>query len=362
MRISLILSTTLGLLCLGLATSCGKKKPAAPDATKSPPPREVQITTVTQHPLERTIQVVGTLSAREAATIAAQVAGQLEQTLVDLGDHVSAHQALALIDTTAYEALAAATAANLARAQASASNAAQNLNRIQALQRDRIASTSDLDAANAEAARTRAEVKVAEANHAVARLNLDRSRVKAPFAGTIAERIATAGDYLAVGSPIVRLVQTDPLRLRLEIPERESASIQPGQTVRITLEGDAKIHPGQITRIAPALRESTRMLLVEADVPNPDGLRAGLFARATIVLAKDELTPCLPSAAIITFAGLEKVVLFKNGAAAEQPITTGRRNGDWVEILSGLTGTESVVLNPSGLRTGQPLTLTTTNR
>lgn len=307
--------------------------------------------------MERTIQVVGPLTARETATIAAQVSGQLEQTLVDLGDHVAANQTLALIDTTAYEALTAAAAANLARAQASASNAAQNLNRIQALQRDRIASTSDLDAANAEAARSRAEVKVAEANHALAQLNLERSRVKAPFAGTIAERIATAGDYLAVGTPLVRLVQTDPLRLRLEIPERESATVRVGQAVRITIEGDAQVSHTHITRIAPALRENNRMLLVEAEVPNPDHLRAGLFARATIVIASAAPVPCLPSHAIITFAGLEKVVLFDTGKATERPITTGRRSGDWVEILSGLDGAETVVLNPTGLRTGQPLTI-----
>ena len=82
-------------------------------------------------PMERTLHVVGTLSAREETTVSAQVAGQIETYGVDLGDRVMAGQELALIDTTAYEALARQSAANLARASASAANAAQNLKRIQ---------------------------------------------------------------------------------------------------------------------------------------------------------------------------------------------------------------------------------------
>lgn len=307
--------------------------------------------------MEHVLQVVGTLAAREEATIAAQVAGQLEKNYVDVGDHVKAGQEIALIDITSYEALANASAANLTRANASAANAAQNLKRIQELQKEKIASTSDLDAAVADAARTRAEVKAAEANDAVVRLNLGRSRVKAPFDGTIAERLASAGDYLAVGTPMARLVQTDPLRLRLEVPERESVVVQAGQVVRISVEGDTNIYRGQLARIAPAIRENNRMLLVEADVPNSGGLRAGLFARAQIVVNEREEVLSVPANALITFAGLEKVVVVTEGKVAEKTVTTGRREKNWVEITSGLNAGETVVLDPAGLRTGQAVTL-----
>ena len=307
--------------------------------------------------MERVLHVVGTLAAREEATIAAQVAGQLEKSYVDIGDTVTAGQELALIDTASYEALANASAANLARANASAANAAQNLKRTQDLQTEKIASASDLDGAVAEAARTRSEVKAAEANDAIARLNLDRSRVRAPFAGAVAARLASAGDYLAVGTPMVRLVQTDPLRLRLEVPERESVAIRVGQNVRVTVEGDTNIYRGQIARVAPAILEANRMLQVEADIPNRGGLRAGLFVRAAIIVSDRDATLSVPADAISTFAGLEKVVVVADGKAVERTVTTGRRDGDWVEIVSGLKAGETVALDPAGLRTGQPVTV-----
>ena len=104
------------------------------------------------------------------------------------------------------------------------------------------------------------------------------------------------------------------------------------------------------------------MLPVEADVPNPSGLRAGLFARAQIVTTEEEQVVCVPTAALITFAGLEKVVLDREGKAVEQTVTTGRRTEDWVEILSGVAAGQSVVLNPAGLRTGQPLVIGKSNQ
>ena len=88
----------------------------------------------------------------------------------------------------------------------------------------------------------------------IARLNLERSRVRAPFDGAIAQRIATVGDYVAIGTPILRLVKTDPLRLRLDVPERESSAVRVGQSVRVSVEGDTNVYTGKIARIAPALR------------------------------------------------------------------------------------------------------------
>jgi RND family efflux transporter MFP subunit len=297
------------------------------------------------------------LSAHDEATVAAQVAGQIEKNHVDVGDRVTAGQELALIDTTSYEALARQSAANLIKAKASATNAAQNLKRVQELQQEKIASTSELDLAVAEAGKTQADVTSAEAANAIAQLSLDRSRVKAPFSGAVAARIAGVGNYVAAGTPIFRIVKTDPLRLRLDVPERESVAVRVGQGVRVTVEGDTNIHTGQIARVAPALRETDLMLQVEADVPNRDGLRAGLFARAQIVVNEREPGVSVPANAVVVFAGLEKVILVRESKAMERNVITGRREGNWVEIVSGLGTGETIVLDPSGLRTGQAVTI-----
>jgi RND family efflux transporter MFP subunit len=343
------------LLALLLA-SCGQAEKAKP-APVDPAPRSVRVGRVELRPMERTLPVVGTLSARDEATVAAQVAGQIEKNHVDFGDRVTAGQELVLIDVTAYDALVRQSAANLARATASAANAAQNLKRIQELQKEKIASISDLELAVAESGKTQADVKAVEATDAIARLNLERSRVRAPFAGAVAQRLASVGDYVAIGTPILRLIQTDPLRLRLEVPERESVTVRPGQAVRLTVDGDTNTYPGRLVRIAPALRETDRTLLVEADVPNQGGLRAGLFARAQIIVNSSEPALSIPPNALIAFAGLEKVVVIQAGKAAEKTVTTGRRGAGWIEILSGVSEGETVVLEPAGIRTGQPLNI-----
>jgi RND family efflux transporter MFP subunit len=343
------LAGLLGALPLG---SCGK-----PDRGRSTPsdaaPRQVAVVRAEARAMEKTLQVVGSLSAHDEAIVAAQVAGQIEKSYVDVGDRTRAGQRMALIDTTSYEVLVRQSAATLARAVARAENVGQNLRRVQQLQKDRIIPASELDQAVADAGQARADVQVAQAADAMARLNLERSQVKAPFDGAVAERIAGVGAYVAIGAPIVRLVKTDPLRLRLQVPERESPVVRVGQIVRVSVEGDSSVHPGRIARIAPAIREADRVLQVEADVPNEGGLRAGLFARAQIVIDEHDQGVTVPARSLATFAGMEKVVVVRDGKATEKTVVTGRRGEGWIEIVSGLKAGETVALDPAGLRTGQ---------
>ncbi len=338
-----------------LLVSCGKESPSERANPGAAPAKPVRVARAEMRPMERALHVVGILQAHDEATVAAQVAGQIERTIVDLGDRVTTGQELALIDTASYEALARQAAANLAKAKASAANAAQSLKRVQELQKDKIASSSEYDQAVADSEQARAEVKAAEAAEAIAQLNLSRSHVKAPFDGAVAERVADSGDYVSVGTPIIRLVKTDPLRLRLDVPERESSAVRVGQSVQVSVEGDTNVHSGSITRVAPAIRQSDRMLAVEADVPNRGALRAGLFARAKIVVDDRDSGLSVPASALAVFAGIEKVVVVQDGKALEKPVSTGRRGLDWVEILSGVKDGETVVLDPGGLRTGQAM-------
>ena len=101
------------------------------------------------------------------------------------------------------------------------------------------------------------------------------------------------------------------------------------------------------------------MLLIEADVPAQGSLRPGLFARADIVINQREPVLTVPAEAIITFAGLEKVIVVQNGKALEKAVSTGRRQHEAVEVLSGVKADEVVVLSPGALRTGQPVTIAT---
>src|SRR3989475_8015464 len=201
---------SLTTLALALAVSCSK--PSAGGAQhESDDAVPITVATVEVVPMDQSLDVWGTLYAKDEATLGAEVEGKVETTMVDFGDRVPAGQELASIDTTTYEALAHQAEANLAKAKASANNAESNLKRVEELRKNNIASQSDLDAAFAAAEQARAEVKADEAANAVAQLNLQRSHVKAPFEAAIAERIASAGDYLKVGAPLFRVVNDNGL-------------------------------------------------------------------------------------------------------------------------------------------------------
>jgi RND family efflux transporter MFP subunit len=394
MRVSL-----RGLIILialaGLLPSCGRK---APQERQGPAPgvREVRAATAELRTMPKRVFVVGTLSPQERSTLSAKVPGRLEELTVDIGSRIEQGMLLAQIERKDYELRLEQAAAALAQARAalglppeessdkvapgdvpSVQQAAAVLEeatrarqRIQDLAKAGIAPQHELDSAEAafrvaqarhEAALQEARTRMAalaerRAEYNLARKQLEDTRITAPYPGAVQERRAGLGEYLSPGTPILDVVKTDVLRLRLEVPERSSMLVKPGQQVYVTVEGDTNRHAGAITRLRPALDEQTRMLVIEADVPAGEALRPGLFARAEVITGSDEQL-AVPSDALITFAGVQKVVTIEEGKAVEKTVSTGRSGSDWIEITAGLKSGEVVVLNPAGLRTGQPVRL-----
>jgi RND family efflux transporter MFP subunit len=380
----------------GLLTGC--ERSADPAKSRDPvggAPRTVRLARAEVRPMERSIAASGTLAAQEQSTLSAKVPGRLQRLVVDIGSVVRQGDLLAQIEPRDYElrlqqagaALAQARVAlglplegdddrialeevsSVKQARAVLDEAAKNRDRIENLSKLGIASQAELDTVQAaytvalarhatalEDARARlAALAQRRAEHEIARKQLADASVCAPFDGAVQARPASLGEYVATGVPIVTLVKSNPLRLRLEVPERSATLVQQGQPVRLRVEGDPNVYPGHIARLSPALTEQNRMLLVEADVPNPGSLRPGLFASANILVDEHEEALTVPTNAIVTFAGIEKVVVLQDGKALEKDVTTGRRRDDRVEVVSGLGRGESVVLDPAGLRTGQPV-------
>ncbi|MGH9901491.1 MAG: efflux RND transporter periplasmic adaptor subunit, partial [Pyrinomonadaceae bacterium] len=188
---------------------------------------------------------------------------------------------------------------------------------------------------------------------ALAQQQLLGTTVYAPFDGVVEEKVASVGEYLAAGTPVVTVVRVNPLRFRAEVPEREAPSVRAGQAVRVTVEGDPSVHAGRVVRLSPTITEQNRILVVEADITNNGHLRPGSFARADIVTSDASTAVTVPSSAIVTFAGIEKVITVDNGKAREKPVTTGRRVAEWTEVLAGVNVGEAVVLEPGNLQSGQ---------
>jgi len=154
------------------------------------------------------------------------------------------------------------------------------------------------------------------------------------------------------------LIRVHPLRLRVSVPERESAGVRAGQAVRLTVEGDQTVYSGRVVRLAPIVQELNRTLTVEAEVPNERGLlRAGAFARAEIITESAQSIVTVPATSLVVFAGVEKVLVVRSGKTAEVRVQTGRRLGESIEIVDGLKRGEQVVTNPGNLTGGQTVSV-----
>ncbi|GAC1403897.1 MAG: hypothetical protein NVSMB56_18650 [Pyrinomonadaceae bacterium] len=188
---------------------------------------------------------------------------------------------------------------------------------------------------------------------ALARQQLADTNIYAPFDAVVQQKRASVGEYLSVSAPVVDIVKIDPLRLRANVPERAAATVRAGQRVRVSVEGGAHSYLGVIKRLSPTITEQSRVLLVEADVSNDGTLRPGAFVQAEIVTNDSDMAVTVPTRAIVTFAGIEKIITVQNGKALEKTVTTGRRKDDWTEILSGVNIGDAVIVDPGNLQSGQ---------
>jgi RND family efflux transporter MFP subunit len=385
----------LSAALLAGATGCRQDAKASSAINPGDPARRVVRTAqAARVPLARTVEVTGTLAAEDQADVGMKVPGRVASLPVDLGSRVSRGDPLAVLIQTDYELRVRQAEAALQQARARLGLAADSeedrvdaehtslvrqaravldeagltRDRARRLSEEQLISKADLDAAEAayQVADARyndalEEIVNRQAVLAQRRSELDLARqqltdtvLKAPFDGAVRERHVALGQYVATGQPVVTLVRVHPLRLRLAVPERVSAGIRPGLDVRVTVDGDAGERHGQVARLSPALDEGNRTLMVEAVVPNEDGaLRPGSFARAEIVTVAEEPSLVVPASALITFAGIQKVILVQDGKAVERRVILGRRVGDQVEILEGLKAGDPVVLEPGNLAGGQ---------
>jgi RND family efflux transporter MFP subunit len=377
-------------LCLSAAGCTGGRADSRPSADA---PRRVQVVKAEKRLIPRTVVAVGTLAAEERAELGFKVPGRLARWDVDLGSRVAAGAVLAELDARDYElrrdrARAALEQARarlglpvgddddgldpegvgvVRQAKARLDQAKVTLERSRELRDQGILAQAEYDttAAAFKVAESQYNDSLEEVNNrrgilaerrsdlALAEQQLTDTRLTAPFSGGVQQRRANLGEYLAAGASVLTLVKLTPLRLRLDVPEREALSIRAGQDVAVRTEGAEDAWLGKIVRLSPAIEEANRSLIVEAEVDNSKGLlRPGSFARAEIQTESGGDSLVVPASSLVLFAGIEKVVTVKEGKALERPVTTGRRAGDQVEILSGLEHGERVVVKPGNLTTG----------
>ncbi len=347
---------------LGAFALAGCHQPADAEVSKDgktvAAPIAIAVAAAHQQSLDRTAEVQGALFPREQAVMSSEVEGRVTEVISDFGDKVAAGQVMMKINPREYELRVETAQAALDQARARLANSTARYDRARALKQAQAISAEQFDQLASQLRVDQADTESAQETLAMARKKLGDTEIRAPFSGSVQKRMVSLGEYVAPGKEIYELIATDPIKLRCPMPERFVPLARVGMPVKLAIDADqGASYTGKITRIAPALDESSRTLLIEAEVANPDGmLKPGFFAHVTMDLGHDRAL-FVPTAAVLRYAGVARVFVVDQGVVRAREVTTGTVVGDQTEITGGLKeGDQVAVSNVDRLADGTAVT------
>lgn len=331
--------------------------------------RAVTVVAPTQTSSAPDLVLPGNMQANQQTSIYARVDGYIARWYTDIGAHVTQGQVLADIDAPQIDANLRMAQAQLELAEANLKLAQTNSVRSQQLSQNRVIAQQELDTVVASE-----QVQKATRDNAAAALKSAQDmkgfeQIRAPFAGTITARFIDVGSLVTSGSvstvhTLFNLVQSDPVRVLVHVPQADISSVRPGTPATVTVdEYPNEAFAGTIARDAGEFDPTSRTLLLEIDVPNPDGrLFAGMYSHAKFSLPSPTPALLVPDNAILIDAkGPRIVVVDSSNKIRIKSVNLGRDFGTKTEILSGLDAQDQVVQNPADdLHEGMPVSIQST--
>ena len=379
--------------CGGSRANVRKEETPAEAAANTP----VDVTTAAAitRDLPRFFEATGSLAGDEQTDVAPQTAGKVVAVGVDIGSFVRRGQMLVKLDDAELKLRVDQAVAQVEQAKANVRQAEEKIglkpgqpfdpNRVAEVaaakvtfdlaernfrRAEKLIESGDVsrsfydeararrdqtkeqyDVAVAQARQNYAAVDVArttvanaESQLALARKNLSYSVIPAPIDGFVAERTADLGEYVSPQQKVATIVRTNPLRIKIDIPEQAISAVKIGQSVSVTTSSwPDKNFAGRVARIAPNVSAQSRTLSVEAEVENGSGaLKPGQFATVRILQERSEPAVLVPARAVVTEAGVSRLFVIKNGHAEQRVIQTGQTEGDLIEVKNGVAADEQV--------------------
>lgn len=341
----------LALFSMSVIASCSPHAPAvAPPVGPVTEAAPIQVTTLPaeEKPMPRFLRLTGQLKGSQEAKVAADAAGKVVEAPVERGSVVKAGDVLIkLDDRTAVLSLKEAEA-SVASAQLKLDWSNDELKRNEPLAANKAISDTDFQRLKNDKASAEAGLAAAVARRDSARKQVEDATIRAPFAGTVAERLTDLGEYVRADSEVAHLVAIERLHLWLNVPETSVGFIKAGQAVSFTVPAYPKVSfTGQVRFIGASVREAARDLIIEAEVPNSDGkLKPGMFAEGRLALG-DEPAVTVPAAALRSEGNTRKVFVVRDNRIEERLVETGESKGDVIEIRRGVEKGEQVVITPT---------------
>jgi RND family efflux transporter MFP subunit len=374
----LILLVASALLGWFIFQRLAETDPKSKQPAKATAPVPVEVAPVEQGRIQRQRFFSGTLQAQTEIVLSPKISGRIEQLDVDVADVVSRAQVVARLDDDEYvqvvrqaEAELAVAKANLAEAESLLKIAQRELERTDKLRQRGVSSETQLDAARADqlvkqahVTVTKAQVIQAEAALESARIRLGYTVVTAGWRGgseqrVVAERYVDEGETVSANTPLLRIVELDPISVVFFVAERDYALLKQGQSASLTTDAypDNSFF-GEIKRISPVFRESTRQARVELQVDNDQfRLKPGMFVRVMVILEQAEAVTIVPEYSLATRGEQSGVFIVsaEGDAVIWRPVTVGIQQGSRVQVIGESISGRVVVLGQHLLDNGSAI-------
>ena len=316
----------------------------------------VTLTAVENHAFRGTIPFTGTLLAVNRAELKAEVPGRVTRVVVQEGDHVAAGALLCAQDEDELLLAVQAAEAQLAQAQAQAQQAKRDNERAQSLLEKRSVTRQSAQMADTNYNAATAMARAAESNLGVAKSRLRKSRISAPFAGEVAQRLTQPGEVLAPGQTVFTLVDNRKLEIQADLPAETVAAIKAGMKASFRIAGFDQPFLATLTQVSGSVLLDGRTLRVRLEVPNTDGrLKSGLFAEGEILGEEGAQRPALPAAILTTVGREADVFVNDNGVARRRRVLVGQDQGGWRSVDGLPAGTQVVAQGRDLVAEGTPL-------
>ncbi len=322
---------------------------AAEDNVKKPKPAmTVTTTTVSKADWAATIETQGAIMAWQEAIVSARVAGlPIAEIAVNVGDHVKKGDILAIFDDRTVRAEMAQTEATIAQNTATLKQAAANSQRAVQLKKSNLISDQDELNATTQAKTTSAQKAVTEAALANLKIRLEHTRILAPDDGVITAQTVMLGQVPALGAELFRLIRQNRLEWRAELTAQQLAQLKIGMDAHITLS-DKSIVYGKIRQLAPALDANSRLGIAYIDLQTGSAAKAGMFANGRIDIQQSHAL-IVPAESVVIRDGRNSLFSLKENNRVQQlTVDTGRRQGNFIEILQGVKENDPIIVRGAG--------------
>jgi membrane fusion protein (multidrug efflux system) len=334
-----VAALSAALLLTGALGGCDGSKAATPAKADATPAVAVETVKPVRADMAAVYSGTAPIEADQESRVVAKVGGEVRRLLVEEGDRVRAGQVLAVLDGDKLRLEVAQARANLAKLE-------RDFQRNLELQKRGLIGSAAFDD-------LRYQLDAERAVHDLAALQLSYTEIRAPIDGVVADRRVKLGNTLQPNDPLFTITKPEPLIAHVHVPERELAKLAVGQNAEVQVDAAGGVFAAHIRRISPVVDPATGTFKVTLEFSPAPQLRAGMFSRVNIVYERRAMALQIPRAALVEADGGPVVFVVAGGKAVSRPVRTGLANGGAVEVLSGLSdGDPVVVVGQNGLKSG----------